>query len=123
MMILFGGGDGGGIYIHNGKVEIIPPFSDPALQRLRTINQLLHFGHAATGPLGKDAVALATKLTQEVLVGGVIIVEGEFVFADVDGGFWCGSNGQHLIPFPTPRPGIFSPALAMSRTLAGAGAK
>ena len=111
MIILFGGGDGGGIYIHNGKVEIIPPFGPDVLDLLRTITLLLRSATHLGTAVAKEVGATAMRLTQEVMKAGVVVVGGspkDFAFVDEDGGFFCGSTGKHLIPFP-PRPHVLPP--------------
>lgn len=119
-VILFGGGDGGGIRITPNGIEPIPPF-DPALRlQLRALNALVraasimpvrestrHLG----GPVGKLTSAILAQL--EAVVGEIDADTG-LVFQDADGGFTCGSTGKPPVPFPWP----VDPRLTVERLVA-----
>lgn len=106
-VILFGGGDGGGLIIGPNGVRPIPPF-DPGLRRqlkaLGALTQALRFG---AGTDARELVTLTTKLSNHVVgaiegVVGQLDAAGSLVYQDDDGGFSCGSTGLPPIPFPWP---------------------
>lgn len=106
-VILFGGGDAGGLIFGPHGVRPIPPF-DPALRKqLRAVNALTH----ALELRGKHAPTELSTLTNKlanVVVGEIEAVVGPLdaraglTFQDDDGGFSCGSTGKPPIPFPWP---------------------
>jgi hypothetical protein len=107
-VILFGGGDGGGIRITPNGIEPIPPF-DPALRlQLRALNALLRAGRLmpekeSSRLLGAVIGQLTgAALTQLEAIVGQIDADAGLVFQDTDGGFTCGSTGKPPIPFPWP---------------------
>lgn len=114
-VILFGGGDGGGLIISASGVRPIPPF-DPGLRlQLRSVSGLLRAEHAIPQVETKRQVgSLVNKLSALVVgqvEGAVGEIDAEFglVYQDDDGGFTCGSTGKPPIPFPwppAPLPGI-----------------
>lgn len=108
MVILFGGGDGGGLIITAEGVRPIPPF-DPLLRRqLRAVANLVN-----SLPVGRDQPGaqelgqLANKLAN-IAVGHIERIVGELdadnglVYLDDDGGFTCGSTGRPPVPIPWP---------------------
>lgn len=107
-VILFGGGDGGGIRLTANGVEPIPPF-DPALRlQLRALNGL---ARATRFMPEKDSARLlgsvVTKLSGTVLnqleaLVGEIDADNGLIYQDEGGGFSCGSTGKPPIPFPFP---------------------
>jgi hypothetical protein len=105
-VILFGGGDGGGIRITENGVEPIPPF-DPALQfQLRGINALTQAAELMRGQEGgRDLSDVAGKLGQQAVgrmeaIVGSLDADVSVIFQDGDDGFVCGSTGKPPIPFP-----------------------
>lgn len=113
-LILFGGGDAGGILITSHGIKPVPPFDPRLRQLLRGVNALVHGSAAVSGPAHHELEALTTKLAH-VLVAevqakvGDLENEGGLVFTagyDGDGvpGFYCGSTGKP-IPFPPPKGG------------------
>ena len=107
-IILFGGGDGGGIRITANGVEPIPPF-DPGLRlQLRALNNLARAGRLVSekvrAQLLRDLIGKCSNavLTQLEHVVGEIDAEHGLVYQDDDGGFICGSTGKPPIPFPWP---------------------
>jgi len=110
MMILFGGGDGGGIYIDaNGRPHRIPPWSPDVMAQLKAANVLTTAAQRVAVPdLGKEMSGLAERLTGALVpqlakgLGGIAPGENTVAFVDGDGGFTCGSTGKHPIPFPVP---------------------
>ncbi len=106
-VILFGGGDGGGIIIGPHGVRRIPPFDPAILRQLRAVNQLCH----ALELRGRHAPAELASLTNRianVAIGEVEAVVGPLdartglTYQDDDGGFSCGSTGRPPIPLPWP---------------------
>ena len=114
-VILFGGGDGGGLIITASGVRPIPPF-DPALRlQLRSVAALLRAERAIPqDEVRRQVGSLVNKLTNLAVgqvEGAVGPVDAEFgiVYQDDDGGFTCGSTGKPPIPFPwppAPLPGV-----------------
>lgn len=107
-VILFGGGDGGGLIIGPNGVKPIPPW-DPSLRlQLRALNQLVRADTLAP----KKEVVKALRGTISKLTGAVLTqietLAGELdadvglVYQDGEGGFSCGSTGRPPIPFPWP---------------------
>ncbi len=118
-LILFGGGDAGGIMITPNGIKPIPPF-DPLLRlRLRGLSLLLHGSASLGGNSQREMETLTTKASHALVndlqdVAGVGSLEGEntVVYWDVDDGFTCGSTGKPF-PFP-PRKGGLHVDAAMS---------
>lgn len=107
-VILFGGGDGGGIRITPHGVEPIPPF-DPALRfQLRALNSLARAVKSMPEKEGNRLLGgVITKLSGAVLTQlealvGEIDADSGLIYQDEDGGFTCGSAGKPPIPFPWP---------------------
>ena len=105
-VILFGGGDGGGIRITEHGIEHIPPFDPALVSELRGISALTRAAELMRGQEGgRELGAVTGKLAQQA-VGRVEAVVGSLdahvslVFQDADGGFVCGSTGKPPIPFP-----------------------
>lgn len=110
MMVLFGGGDGGGIYIDaNSRLHRIPPWDPQIMAQLKAANALTSAAdRLATADVGKELHTIAERLTSSVVpqvarsVGGIAVGENAVAFIDGDDGFTCGSTGKHPIPFPIP---------------------
>lgn len=117
MLILFGGGDGGGIYVGaDGKIHRIPPWNPEVLLQLRAVNALVGVGTLSDTGLTHEVTALAERLSTKVipqvtkLAGAQHLGDNSIAFFDADGGFVCGSTGKHPIPVPRPVTGnLFSP--------------
>lgn len=109
-VILFDGGDGGGIVIGSGSTGAspIPPWDTTLLRQLRALNELTHARAAMPEKLGKKLLDVvigrltASVLTQAEQIVGSIDEEDGLVFQDADGGFTCGSTGKPPVPFPWP---------------------
>lgn len=107
MLILFGGGDGGGIYVGaDGKVHRIPPWTPDIQVQLKAVNALVALENAHETALTKEATALAERLSTKVIpqitktIGTPQLGDTSVAFVDGDDGFVCGSTGKHPIPVP-----------------------
>jgi len=106
-VILFGGGDGGGLIITDGGVKPIPPFDPEVLMTLKATAALVTAVDAASGKdqrkLSRLATSLAAAAVEQVEdVVGPLSGESALVFQDDDGGFTCGSTGKPPRPLPWP---------------------
>jgi hypothetical protein len=106
-VILFGGGDGGGIIIGPKGVRPIPPFDPALLLQLRAISALsqasLRMGDQAPAELRATLNRISNLAVEQVeAVVGQLDQENGIVYQDADGGFTCGSTGKPPIPFPWP---------------------
>jgi hypothetical protein len=108
MLILFGGGDGGGIWIdQNGTVHRIPPWTPDVLFSWKAASKLTAATVGLSDGVREEVLGIATKMVAD-LVGPVIAqapdAGGDYgiVFFDVDDGFVCGSTGLPPIPIPGP---------------------
>jgi hypothetical protein len=107
-VILFGGGDGGGLIITENGVRPIPPF-DPAIRlSLKSASSMVNASTEARDERVRGKIAkLATSLcnlavTQVEQVVGPLDANRSLIFQDDDGGFTCGSTGKPPIPLPWP---------------------
>jgi hypothetical protein len=107
MLILFGGGDGGGLSIGaDGKVHRIPPWSPETMAELRAANRLVQAARVSREVPVAEVNALAERLIAkalpEVAKGVAVGGGGAFAFLEDDGGF-CGT----LVPGHPPIPHAF----------------
>lgn len=106
-IILFGGGDGGGLIIGPNGVRPIPPF-DPSLRlQLRGLSALLNgitrMPEKQNREMGKLLNKVSNLLMEHVeAVVGRLEGENALIYQDDDGGFTCGSTGKPPIPIPWP---------------------
>jgi hypothetical protein len=106
MMILFGGGDGGGIVIDANGIHRIPPYTPDVLLQLKAVSALVAVNALRNAKLTQDASAIAEQLTTAVIpqitktAGATNLGENSIAFVDDDGGFVCGSTGKKPIPIP-----------------------
>lgn len=106
-VILFGGGDGGGIIIGPDGVRPIPPFDPGILLQFKAVAHLTRAQPLLSRELQRQLAPLLNK-TANLLVGqverlaGPLDAEAGIVFQDADGGFTCGSTGKPPIPLPWP---------------------
>ena len=107
-VILFGGGDAGGLIITDRGIRPIPPFDPAILLNLRAANAMVKAIAAARGDdvrtkISKSATGLC-NLAVEQIEEAVGSLDGEhsLIFQDDDGGFYCGSTGKPPIPIPWP---------------------
>jgi hypothetical protein len=107
-VILFGGGDGGGLIMTNTGVRPIPPFDPGVLRTLKSASEMVKSVSASNGDRARGKKAkLATSLCNLAVeqleeVVGPLDSERSLVFQDDDGGFYCGSTGKPptLLPWP-----------------------
>jgi hypothetical protein len=107
-LILFGGGDGGGIYIGPNGVRPIPPFEPALVRQFRAVSALAGAVQGLTDLEAQEQLAPLLNKTSNLLVGqvegaiGEIDAEAGIVYLDPEGGFVCGSTGRPPIPIPWP---------------------
>ncbi len=107
-IILFGGGDGGGLRIGPNGVEPIPPYNPAIRLQLRALHQLVQATNLVPKKVSSKLLTpIVSKLTSALLgqiepITGEIDADNGLVYQDVDGGFTCGSTGKPPIPFPWP---------------------
>lgn len=107
-VILFGGGDGGGLILTDSGVKPIPPFDPEVLMTLKATAALVTAVNAASAgksqrKLSRLATSLAAAAVEQVEdVVGPLSGESALVFQDDDGGFTCGSTGKPPRPLPWP---------------------
>jgi len=107
-LILFGGGDGGGLMITPNGVSPIPPFDPALLNSIRsTANIMVAMGKTSDssmqGKLSKMDVGMANisvELAENIY--GPLNPDRAIVYQDEDGGFTCGTAGKPPWPFPWP---------------------
>ena len=100
IVILFGGGDAGGIIITAHGIKRIPPFGPEVLRGLQAANKLSHLPEArelgdVTARLSRNVLANVAKATGVANATAVLLAEDDDVFV-------CG-NG--LKPGPIPHGG------------------
>ncbi|MBW8817376.1 MAG: hypothetical protein JF598_03880 [Streptomyces sp.] len=107
-VILFGGGDGGGLVIGPDGIRPIPPFDPAVMRQLRAVCELVPVAHARRiGGIRSEIGQLASKLAnlavpQVEAIVGELDEQRSVIFLDDDGGWYCGTTGQPPIPFPWP---------------------
>lgn len=107
-VILFGGGDAGGLLITEHGVRPIPPFDPGVLLNLKAAGAMVNAVAAARddtaarkfSKLATSLCNLAVQLVEEVV--GPLDADRALIFQDEDGGFTCGSSGKPPIPLPWP---------------------
>lgn len=106
-VILFGGGDGGGLIIGPNGVRPIPPF-DPSIRlQLRGLSALLagitRVPEKPQREMGKLVNRVSNLVIEQVeAVVGRLEGDNSLIYQDEDGGFTCGSTGKPPIPIPWP---------------------
>lgn len=117
-VILFGGGDGGGLIITADGVRPLPPFDPYVRAQIKAVSQLvvaIQGGEARESDRG-ELTTLATRLANlavqqlEAIVGTLDEEASLIVMSDDDGGFVCGTTGK--TPTPLPRPPKELPTLS-----------
>lgn len=110
-VILFGGGDGGGLIITEGGVRPIPPF-DPGIRlQLRGISALLNGIQQIPDEPAREMSTWLNRVSNLIVeqveaAVGPLDEDNSLIYQDEDGGFTCGSTGRPPIPFPWPAPEI-----------------
>lgn len=106
-VILFGGGDGGGLIITAGGVRPIPPF-DPGIRlQLRGISALLNGVQKIPDETAREMTTWLNRVSNLIVeqveaAVGPLDEDNSLIYQDEDGGFSCGSTGRPPIPFPWP---------------------
>lgn len=122
-VILFGGGDAGGLIITASGVRPIPPFSPDIRGTLKSAAAIVMAIEATSdkkisGKMAKLATGMCNLAVEQIEnVVGPLDPERSIVFQDDDGGFTCGSTGKP--PIPLPWPPLTAPSV---KDLIGAGA-
>lgn len=106
-VILFGGGDAGGLIIGPNGVRPIPPFDPGIRKQLKAVASLTQALAGGGVRERRELSALTTKLANHVVgdveaVIGTLDRDASLVYQDDGGGFTCGSTGKPPIPFPWP---------------------
>ncbi len=107
-IILFGGGDGGGIIITAHGVRRIPPFDPALLAQLRGVSLLVNSidndgDKVSQGELRSITTKAANYIVEQIEgIFGPLDKNSSIVFDDPEGGFTCGSTGKPPIPIPQP---------------------
>jgi hypothetical protein len=106
-VILFGGGDGGGLILTDNGVRPIPPFDPDVLLTLKAtaamVKSLSSSRDDSRGKKAKLAAGLANlAISQVEEVVGPLDGPNAVIYQDDDGGFTCGSTGRPPLPFPWP---------------------
>lgn len=105
-MILFGGGDGGGIIIGPDGIKPIPPWNPDMARGLRAIASLTQMSRRSA--VGRVAAGVAEELATMIVPQLVRHVEGlgdsgSVLYIGFDGDFFCGSTGKKPLPLPRPK--------------------
>ena len=116
-LVLFGGGDDGGVIITEEGVRRIPPFDPLVRAQIKAVSQLVAAiqDQRAGGSDHSELTALATRLANlavqqvEAIVGTLDAEASLIVMDGDDGGFVCGTTGK--VPAPLPKPPREVPAL------------
>src|SRR4051812_35483375 len=102
-VILFGGGDAGGVILTQHGIKPIPPWNPLGLGQLRALNALVA-ARAAAGPRrsGKTLDGLIATLSQSVMEAANedfgSLGNGGIIFADDEEGVYCGTGGPVHVP-------------------------
>jgi hypothetical protein len=115
MLVLFGGGDGGGVYVSpSERVHRISQWNANHRSQLLAVTQLLKAHRSiADDRLRQESVAIAERITSGVipavlrdLSSQVLAVPPSLAFFYEDEGFVCSPAGKHPVPFAIPRGAI-----------------
>ncbi|QFP75534.1 hypothetical protein [Deinococcus sp. AJ005] len=108
-VILFGGGDGGGLIITADGVRRIPPWTPEIRHMLEGVNALSRLKMEGASALAEKLLSSAEKaveqLTGTLEKGTTVTYLGRGVgqHADFDDGFVCGTPWRRPIPIPGPK--------------------
>src|SRR5688572_30811959 len=107
-VILFGGGDAGGIIISDTGVRPIPPFDPAILLQLRGIGAIMQSLERIpsenmmrkVGPYVHQLSNLAIEQVEQIV--GPLQGEHSLIYQDENGGFSCGATGKPPVAFGWP---------------------
>jgi hypothetical protein len=106
-VILFGGGDAGGLIIGPNGVRPIPPFDPYIRLQLRGLSAMLAGITRIPEKTQREMAKLVNRVSNLVMeqveaVVGRLEGDNSLIYQDEDGGFTCGSTGKPPIPIPWP---------------------
>ena len=106
-LILFGGGDGGGLLIGSHGVRPVPPFNSDIRLQLHGVSALLNGKGATSQESVNEMGTLSHRLSNLIFAEVEHIVgplEGEhsLIYQSERGGFYCGSMGKAPVAFTWP---------------------
>jgi hypothetical protein len=107
-VILFGGGDAGGLIITTKGVRPIPPFDPGVRLQLRGVAAMIQAldkipsdgTKRKLAPLIHNMTNLVVEQVEHIV--GPLKGDHSLIYQDDDGGFTCGSTGKPPIPIPWP---------------------
>ncbi|MBV9931501.1 MAG: hypothetical protein JO013_11225 [Alphaproteobacteria bacterium] len=108
-VILFGGGDAGGVILTEHGIKPIPPWTGVGLGQLRALNALVAT-RAAAGPrrAGKGLDGLIDTLSRAVMEAANedfgSLGNGGILYAADEDGVYCGTGGPVHVPIRPPAP-------------------
>jgi hypothetical protein len=106
-VILFGGGDGGGLIITADGVRPIPPFDPFVRAQIKAVSYLVAGADAPGGDAAElegyaARIANITVQHVEAIVGSLDAEASLIVMSDDGDGFTCGTTGRPPIPLARP---------------------
>jgi len=106
-LIIFGGGDAGGLLIGTKGVRPIPPFDPNIRLQLRGLSALLNGSDPVPQKSAREMATLMNKLSNLIFskvedIIGPLEGDNSLIYQDDDGGFYCGSSGKAPVPFKWP---------------------
>jgi hypothetical protein len=109
-VILFGGGDGGGLILTEHGIKPIPPWNPFDRAQLRALGALVSARAAAgAGRAAKDLDTVIATLNRSVTDAATkefgSLGNGGLLYADGEDGVYCGSTGPIHVPFHRGGPG------------------
>jgi hypothetical protein len=109
VVVLFGGGDAGGIIITPTGIKRIPPWDPEIRLKAADLSHVVNAGRLSPS-VRRTSASLERKLVKAVTAGIADQVarvapelegtQGLVASFDPDGGFVCGSTGRKPIPMP-----------------------
>ncbi len=105
IVILFGGGDAGGIIITPHGIKRIPPWNPLITATLKGLQHLMHADVSIDDrEISNEISGVAARLNDRIVgwVDNEVGSATSIVFLDGDDGFVCGSTGKPPIPIPRP---------------------
>ena len=106
-LILFNGGDVGGLLVGPNGVRPIPPLDIEVRRQLRGLSALLNGSNSMTEKPAHEMATLTNRVSNLLIgqVEGIVgPLEGDrsLVYQDEDGGFYCGNTGKPPVPIRWP---------------------